>query len=185
MVTGSATDFAPQLPKYMWLAILAFGLQFLIVKELSDPVSAKLVLGVSHVLLGLCVVRNWRRLGFLIIGIGLALNLVVIYANGGLMPVAPEAVWTMRLADSPDDLRTGERIGAKNVLLAPDDTRFYALSDRIPTTTPRPRLYSVGDAVIAGGLVLAIGEVAWLVVVAYGYRLIRRGWFSRLRERGL
>lgn len=101
------------------------------------------------------------------------------------MPVAPDAVRTMGFADSSDDLRTGERIGAKNVLLAPGDTRFYVLSDRIPTTKPRPRLYSVGDAVIAGGLVLAIGEVAILVAAAYGYPLIRGRWFSRLRERGL
>ena len=43
----------------------------------------------------------------------------------------------------------------------------------------------MGDVVIAGGLVLAIGEVARLVVVGYGYRLIRWTLFSRLREGGL
>ena len=130
MVTRLPAQHTPQfpyftsikLPRYMWVAVLAFGLQFLVVKELSHPVGARVLLGISHSLLVLCVLRNWRLFSFRALGVGLALNLLVIYSNGGLMPVAPEAVQRIGIADSAGALGTGQRIGAKNVLLDPQDT---------------------------------------------------------------
>ena len=144
----------------MWLAIVAFGIQFLVVKELSDPAGARLLLGFSHLLLVLCVLRNRRLLGFQIIAVGLVLNLLVIYSNGGFMPVEPEAVRSVGLADDSTGLVPGERFGAKNVLVERTETRLFFLSDRIPTKWPRPLLYSLGDVVLAGGLVLTFGIVA-------------------------
>ena len=155
----------------MWLAILAFGIQFLGVKELSAPAGAKLLLGLSYLLLALCVLRNRRLRGFQIIAVGLVLNLLVIYSNGGFMPAEPEAVRSIGLADASTELVPGERFGAKNVLVERDDTRLYLLSDRIPTKWPRPLLYSVGDAVLVGGLVLTLGMVALGVMPRWRPRL--------------
>ena len=94
-----------------------------------------------------------------IVAFGLILNLVVIYGNGGLMPIAPEAVRAMEL--SSHELRIGERFGAKNVLLHPEDTRFYGLSDRFQATLPRPMLYSAGDVVLLLGLILTLTGTVW------------------------
>ncbi len=146
-------------PKLLWLAIVAIGLQYFVVRELGDPFWAKAVLGASHVLLIVVVAWNWRLLSMWIVALGLLLNLVVIYGNGGLMPIAPEAVKAMEL--SSHELRIGERFGAKSVLLHPEDTLFYGLSDRFQTTFPRPMLYSLGDVVLLLGLMLTLTGTVW------------------------
>lgn len=146
-------------PRLLWLAIVAIGLQYFVVRELGDPLWAKAVLGASHVLLIVVVAWNWRLVSMWIVALGLILNLVVIYGNGGLMPIAPEAVRAMEL--SSHELSIGERFGVKNVLLHPEDTRLYGLSDRFKTTLPRPMLYSAGDVVLLLGLMLTLTGTVW------------------------
>ncbi|MBI4202813.1 MAG: DUF5317 domain-containing protein [Chloroflexi bacterium] len=150
-------------PRMLGLALLGFALQYFLVKEMNDPFAAKAVLGISHFLLLAVIVVNRRNLGFLVVGLGFALNLIAIYGNGGLMPIAPQAVVNHGLAGSNTELVEGSRFGAKNVLLDPASTRFYVLSDRIPTTFPRPFLVSVGDIVALAGLgIILAGQIAAL-----------------------
>ena len=172
------------LPRYLWLAIVAFGLQFFVIREIGDTLSAKVLLGASHLLLVYCIALNWRLWGFRVIGVGLALNLLVTYANGGLMPVAPEGIQAIRLADQSEQMRVGERFGAKSVLLHAEDTRFYALSDRFQTAMPRPMLYSLGDAVLAGGLIVAIGTTVGRAIAASGDHGKRPTWPGRREATG-
>lgn len=153
-------DFSSRLPRHTWLAVSAFAIQFFVVKELSDPLGAKLLLGLSYAFIAACVLLNWRLVSFRVIGLGLALNVLAIYSNGGFMPIDPEAVRSVSLDYSSAELLEGARFGAKNILLDPAYTRFYALSDMIPTTFPRPMLYSVGDVVLAAGFALAVTSVA-------------------------
>ncbi len=146
-------------PRLLWLAVVAIGLQYFVVRELGDPLWAKAVLGASHVLLIVVVGWNWRPMSMWIVAFGLILNLVVIYGNGGLMPIAPEAVEAMEL--SSHELIVGERFGIKNVLLYPEGTLFYELSDRFQTVFPRPMLYSAGDVVLLLGLILTLTGTVW------------------------
>lgn len=165
-------------PRALALAVVGFALQFFVVKELNDPFIAKTVLGLSHFCLIAVIILNRRNIGFLVVGLGLALNLTAIYANGGLMPIAPKAVVDMGLARANGTLAEGAKFGAKNVILDPADTRFYALSDRIPLTFPRPLLASIGDFVTLSGLaMIASGQLAGLLVRSKGntsHRLTRR-----------
>jgi len=150
--------------------MLAIAIQFFVIKELSDPVGAKLLLGLTYAFVGMCVLLNWRLVSFRVIGLGLALNVLVIYANGGFMPIDPEAVRSVSLEYSSVELAEGARFGAKNILLDPAHTRFYILSDMIPTTLFRSMLYSVGDVVLAVGLALAVAGIARSGVWAFMVR---------------
>ncbi|MBI4311742.1 MAG: DUF5317 domain-containing protein [Chloroflexi bacterium] len=150
-------------PRAIWLALAAFALQFFVVKEIDSGLAARLVLGLSHILLLAVVFLNRRQIGFLVVGLGLLLNLTAVYANGGLMPMSPAAAFSLELPGAHPGLVEGARFGAKNVLLAPEHTRFYFLSDRLPTRFPRRLLYSVGDAVILGGLGLLVATALWSV----------------------
>lgn len=148
-------------PKLLSLTILAFGLQHLLVREVSDPFIAKAVLGVSYLLLCLFIIRNWRMLIVWVVGLGLLLNLLPIYSNGGLMPIAPDAIREAGLSNDQHEPALSSRFGVKNVVLEPDDTMFYQLSDRFPTNFPRPMLYSIGDVVLICGLLLMLYGVIW------------------------
>lgn len=157
--------FFPDRPiRAIWLALCAFALQFILLRQMHDPLLAKLVLGVSHALLIGVIALNWKHIGFLLVGLGLLLNLIAIYSNGGLMPMAPQAAVQLGLPGASHALTLGSKFGAKNVLLDPADTHFYALTDRLPTRFPRPLLASVGDLVALAGLgIIGVSAVASLL----------------------
>lgn len=80
-----------------WLAIVAFALQWSIIyaplprsEGLLGP--RTLLLMASYLLVVVVVVANRRVPGLPLIAIGLGLNLLVMVANGGFMPVTMEAV---------------------------------------------------------------------------------------------
>jgi len=150
-----------------WLVALGVGLQLLVILGLSqiggaDLLQRSLFVLSYFVLLGF-VAFNWRRLGFAVIGIGLLLNLAVILANGGLMPVSPQTLERAGLGHRLPDLELGEPVPlSKNVLLAPHQIRLRPLADTLvlgknPTGI---RVFSVGDVVIAAGLVIALAQLA-------------------------
>jgi len=88
------------------------------------------------------VLRNWNLPGLILVAIGLALNAVVMGANGA-MPVHPEAI--AALGQDPVDLVRG-----KHVLLD-DGTHLWWLADIWPVP-PIRSIISIGDVVLAAGL---------------------------------
>lgn len=100
----------------------------------------------------------WRSLhlpGMAWVGVGLALNMLVIAANGGRMPVdAQMAAWAgldgveEALLNEPD---------FRHVLMD-EKTRLRFLGDVIPVPRPfpRPGVASVGDLFIVAGLFLLV-----------------------------
>jgi hypothetical protein len=151
-----------QLPeiRWMWLVslavipqILAFYLPataYLFTKE-----AASVALVSSQIGLCLFVWINRHIPAFWILGLGLALNLMVILANGGLMPVSPETIMRL-LPDLPaESWQIGERFGrSKDVVLLPSETVFPWLTDRFvtPAWYPQPAAFSLGDIFIALGV---------------------------------
>lgn len=105
------------------------------------------------VLLGF-VLLNLRRPGMPLLGLGLAMNFVVILTNGGMMPLSPQTASRL----SSLDWTAGARFGpGKSVVLPTQTTIFESLSDRImlPDWFPYQAAYSLGDILlIAGALVL-------------------------------
>lgn len=112
--------------------------------------------------------REWW--GVRLLGLGIAMNLLVMAANGGLMPVTPEA----RLALGRQTAVTQSELGrmvprSKNVLLAEENTNLYPITDVIAMGFPVNRVISPGDILIVAGVVLFSGELA-----ANGWRERRR-----------
>ena len=126
-----------------------------------DDVPKRLLFQISYILLIFFVAANWRRLGILIIGIGLTLNFAAIVANGGLMPVTPEALVRIGESDKIRGLEEGDAIPyQKEVLKSRENTHLWVLTDRLVWNNPVFfRVFSVGDVIIAGGLIVTLGDL--------------------------
>lgn len=108
-----------------------------------------------------------RHIGALyLVGLGLVLNLLVILANGGLMPISPDTIVKM-VPDVPRETWVvGERLGrTKDVILPTEQMRLPWLADRFvtPAWYPESTAFSLGDVVLAFGIVLFFWQ-------ASGYR---------------
>ena len=144
---------------FAWLVPVAFAPQWLAFylpasRKLVPDELVAIVLVSSQALLLVFAYFNRDKPGFTALGLGVALNLMVITLNGGLMPISPETV-TRLVPDAPPDVwQIGQRLGnSKDVILPVAVTRLSWLSDRflLPTWLPYRVAFSLGDAFIAGG----------------------------------
>jgi len=90
-----------------------------------------------------------------ILGAGIAINFIVILANGGEMPVSVDALSRVGLLNILPLLRNKAYV-IHTVLT--ESTRLKFLADVIPLPPPypRPRVLSVGDIIMAVGLFMLI-----------------------------
>lgn len=132
--------------------------------DIGDRLGLGLVLG-GYAMLVAFALANLRLVGMPVALVGLALNVVVIGANGG-MPVRPAAVVAAEQADW-DEL-ADLRLGAKRHLERPGD-RLTVLGDTIPIR-PLHEIVSFGDLILAIG----VGDVAFRLLRPAGVRRQRR-----------
>ena len=142
-----------------WLAVVAFLPQIFVFylpatrRSFSDAVVAGSLIGSQAVLLSFCWF-NRRLAGIWLLALGLALNLAVIVANGGFMPISPQTASRLASPAVVASLQLGERFGyGKDVLLLPERTNLVWLSDRFlpPSWSAYQVAFSAGDILIAGG----------------------------------
>ncbi|MHB0859102.1 MAG: DUF5317 domain-containing protein [Anaerolineae bacterium] len=146
--------------RFGWLALVALAIQVALVSFPLPQAEGRwgvhsLGLMGSYLLLILVIVFNRRLPGLPLLGLGLGLNLVVMLANGGYMPISPEAVDQagfrhLLLSDEP-----GARLAStKDVLLPRDMTNLWILSDifLVPSFLPLRSVFSIGDALLACGV---------------------------------
>ncbi len=90
--------------------------------------------------------RHQKELNFVLIGV--ILNIMVIAANGGVMPVSETAMEMAGITETPTGTHTYLEEG----------TTFPLLSDVIPIPEPYPfpKVVSIGDIVISAGVFLLI-----------------------------
>jgi hypothetical protein len=151
---------AKELPgiRLAWLVPLAVISQ-LVVFQFAQRVAwvtdgaVAVILIVSGGLLLLFSCCNLSQPGFWALGVGLALNLVVMAVNGGLMPISPETLTRILGKDPLTVLEIGDRVG-KNVILLVVDTHLWWLSDHVllPSWSPYQVAFSLGDIFIASGV---------------------------------
>ena len=141
----------------VWLVPIAFLPQWLAfhlpaTRRLVADSAAVAILVTSQALLLVFAWYNRKKPGFWSMGTGLALNLLAIILNGGLMPVSPEVVTELLPDRSPDTWQVGERIGW-NIILPLNTTRLWWLTDRLlmPAWFPYRKALSIGDMLIAIG----------------------------------
>ncbi len=145
--------------KHSWLIVVALIPQILVfqisqTRQLVPLSLAKGILAGSLIGLSIFVWANHKQPGLRWLGLGLALNLIVIVSNGGLMPISPETASYVYPHTAPDVWNLGERLGfGKDVVLLPAETRFEFLADRfrLPLWMPYRVAYSLGDVFIAVG----------------------------------
>jgi len=150
--------------RFGWLIIIAVLVQSMPF-ALSAPSSfvelKKALLVLSYVLLLWVLSRNLHSWGMRILLLGTLLNFLAIVANGGLMPVSPEArLWAGKpaLGESGFGKVLPEGTG---ILLPIDQTNLWLLSDIIPINFIHVVL-SIGDVLIALGLLIFIVAKAGL-----------------------
>jgi hypothetical protein len=157
---GEAADCTPRpplLPRIQF-AVLSLAAQALVIYGLgtADRSGAlvALLLVPAHLLLLPFLLRNFSLWGIRLITIGFALNLLVMSANGGLMPVDSNAVQAVGRHDAAT-LALGEHIPrTKNVYQDRSQTTLADLSDAIilPVPPPFTRAVSPGDIIITAGI---------------------------------
>jgi hypothetical protein len=161
LVRGGRFRWLAQTPlRYGWLAIAAFALQWSVIyaplprtEGLFGP--RTLLLMASYLLVVVVVAMNRRVPGLALIGVGLGLNLLVMLANGGFMPVTLEAVERAGLAHLALGTEPGARLSAtKDIILPAEVTRLWLLSDVfvVPPPVPFRTVFSLGDLFLAAGV---------------------------------
>jgi len=151
--------------KYLWLVVLAFAPQLLVFylpgwrAQLPDVVVGVCLVGSQVGLLVFCLL-NRRHNGMLILAGGLALNLLVIVANGGFMPLGTDTAARLMPAQVLQGLKIGSPLGghSKDILLAPGQIVFPWLADRFmpPSWFQYQFAFSMGDVFIGMGAFLLL-----------------------------
>ncbi|MGH2821163.1 MAG: MFS transporter [Actinomycetota bacterium] len=155
-----------------WALIAAFAVQLVIFTTVPDELGLSLPLLhiCTYVLAGWFVVANRHVPCLWLIGIGGALNLAAISANGGVMPAAPDAVAAAGIAPGASGFVNSAAAGGANL-------SFLGDVFSIPAGWPFNNVFSLGDMCIVVGLFVAMHRIC-------GSRLIPSGAgeFSRLLE---
>ncbi len=142
-----------------WLVILSFIPQFLAVgfrttsALIPDLWVPYLIVG-GQALLLVFVWLNRREPAMWLLGIGLAVNLIVIIANDGWMPISPETLTRLEPQVPIGAWEIGARYGiSKDMILSTELTNLAFLSDRfiLPVSSVSRVAFSIGDVLLALG----------------------------------
>ncbi len=150
---GSLRAFASLRLRAILLVLGGFLIQLLIFPLTGDgllPAQATAPLYLlSMALLVWWVWLNRQLPGILLIGAGVVMNLAAIAANGGVMPIDPDAAaYAGKLVLAESD------VALNNSLPSDGDVRLWLLTDifPVPAGIPLATVYSLGDVLLTIGI---------------------------------
>lgn len=157
----------------LWAVAAAIGIQVAIISVFPDSFENLHVPlhFVSYAFAAVFVWMNRHIPGMLIVGVGAALNLIAITANGGVMPASPEALETAGIVHTKGFVNS----------TAVDDPKLQFLGDifAIPDSVPiLDNVFSIGDVLIAIGIVGLVHGVCGSKLVPERWRGTGRQDFS-------
>jgi hypothetical protein len=151
--------YRPPALQHVWLVFAGFLPQFLAIYLANTRALFPDWLAASCVLISQAalLVFSWlnRRLpGMPVLIFGLVLNLAVIAANGGFMPINPQTAERLVGTEKVASLEEGSRFGFKDILLHKSETQLEWLADRFlpPHWFPYQVAFSLGDVFIGAGV---------------------------------
>lgn len=151
-------SYNPPTFTHIWLVFAGFLPQFIAIYLWNTRIVfpdwlAALCIVISQLALFAFAWLNRHLPGMKLLIIGLILNLVVISANGGFMPISPENAERLVGEENFSGLTIGNRFGFKDILLPAQETRLEFLADRFlpPLGFPYQVAFSLGDVFIAMG----------------------------------
>jgi len=157
--------------RYAWLVLIAVVLQIPLLRSPAGPLNGfrlqQVLLLVSYLFLFVFLWNNRHIRTIWILGLGISLNLLVILANLGWMPITPQTLVRINPGSSLQDWREEQHYAySKDLILARENTRLWILSDIlvVPPPFPIPVAFSLGDLFIALGIL-------WLMIQPYPTRI--------------
>ncbi len=138
--------------RWVWLAVLAFAVQVLIVTVVPDGDTGwhRAAHLLTYALVGACVLANLRQVRFLwVVALGGLLNVIAIVANDGVMPASRSALETAGLDEESGSFANSDVVEGAHVAWLGD---VFA----IPAGWPGANVFSVGDVVMLVGAFLLL-----------------------------
>lgn len=134
-----------------FLVVGLFAAQALIILYAPGQSTFQLVtLMLSQGALLVLIVLNYHIPGAALFSLGIALNLAVMLANGGWMPITPEMY---HFVHPERVVEIGSRApDSKGIILSREQTNLWVLSDIVPVALPwRRTAVSIGDLLLIAG----------------------------------
>jgi hypothetical protein len=135
-----------------WLIIVGFVIQFSSIYFFPDYLYIAII--ISNIALLLFSYFNLKQEGFKYIMFGILLNVVVMAANGGRMPVDPVSAQILSPADYPA-LAAGQ-YGKHLLISAGTHLNFLGDIFFLSKPYPRPIIISLGDILLTIGVIMFI-----------------------------
>ena len=163
LLGGRASRIGQIQARWWWLAPVALCIQIAVIygfPGLNDDLFAGIIIATYGALVVIAA-ANHTLPGARIMALGIFLNLLVMVANGGLMPISPEIIQRAGRFEpwKVGDGLPGTRLTqSKDVLRLPEDTRLEFLADRYWTGLPGRLgiIFSIGDVILLGGMCFLI-----------------------------
>ncbi len=141
--------------------VILYILQATLVTYASGKTNLQmLILAFSHIGLMILLLQNRHIPGVKLVLLSAFLNIVVVLANGGFMPVTPEIHNNFVHPERPPAEVGVRPPNSKNVILDKENTNLWLLSDIIRITVPwRRTAISIGDVLLVVGAAQFIFQV--------------------------
>lgn len=154
LARGSVGNLAGFRFRWAWVAVAGLAIQVALFTQTGDAIAGSagpaIYVG-STLAVFVAVLRNIRLPGMAIVALGSVSNLAAIIANGGSMPADPGALAIAGFTDA----------GSHTNSVVLEHPALQPLTDifAVPAGIPMANVYSVGDVLIAIGIVVTIATL--------------------------
>lgn len=154
LARGSIANLSSFRFRWSWVAVTGLLIQVALFTPTGDRLAASAgpaIYVASTAAVFLAVLRNIRLPGMAIVAVGSMSNLAAIIANGGSMPADAGALATAGFTDA----------GSHTNSVVLEHPALQPLTDifAVPAGIPFANVYSVGDVLIAVGIVIVIATL--------------------------